>query len=262
MQDLPKTRLRISVQWREPHDPEPALEGDDPYRMPLANLRLLVLRQRDPSGTRLASDDLEVVATSVDLPQRLDNQANMASYEQTVEFSVDTPGRYALRIEGVVPSSTRPATYPVLPSMQVAWELRPRVFVQVTDNASRKSGRAIFWDYTTQLGNPGMPADPHAVLTVGAANLTGQPEPYTAAGPALAQELHAKPDLFAYDTLPLDLPDARMSAGTGLATSFAAGAAVSALSAGAIPASIFHDLHARPGEVLRVPSPRGAAAGK
>src|SRR5205823_5713388 len=172
------------------------------------------------------------------------------------------PGRYALRIEGVVPRSTRPAAYPLLPSMQVAWELRPRVFVHVTDDASGKSGRAIFWDYTTQLGNPGMPADSHAVLTVGAANLTGQPEPYTAAGPALAQELHPKPDLFAYDMLPLDLPDARTSAGTGLATSFAAGAAVSAMSAGAIPASIFHDLHARPGEVLRVPSPRRAAGGK
>src|SRR5262249_7447944 len=73
--DLPaKARVRVSVQWREPHEPGFLQRGEDLYRTPLANLRLLVLRQRDPSGAKLPADALEVVARSLDLPQRLDNQ--------------------------------------------------------------------------------------------------------------------------------------------------------------------------------------------
>src|SRR5262249_39286903 len=54
--ELPSgVRLRISLQWREPHDPDYYMRAgdDDFYRKPLADLRLSLLRQRDPSGKTL-----------------------------------------------------------------------------------------------------------------------------------------------------------------------------------------------------------------
>ncbi len=50
--DIPAgTRLRITVQWREAHDPLYARLGEDPYREPLARgLRLVLVRQLDPAG--------------------------------------------------------------------------------------------------------------------------------------------------------------------------------------------------------------------
>ena len=45
--ELPaKARLRVTVQWREPHEPSFFGDPGDPYRLnPLAALRLMVLRQ-------------------------------------------------------------------------------------------------------------------------------------------------------------------------------------------------------------------------
>src|SRR5262249_27803797 len=72
--DLPaKTRIRISVQWREAHDPEFVRNGEDLYRKPLAQFRLVVLRQRDPSGQKIAADEFDVVARSYGVPERLVN---------------------------------------------------------------------------------------------------------------------------------------------------------------------------------------------
>ncbi len=51
--DLPEgTRLRLSLQWREPHDPDyfAAAEGQDFYRKPLANLKLALLRSAMPAA--------------------------------------------------------------------------------------------------------------------------------------------------------------------------------------------------------------------
>src|SRR5205807_9036983 len=95
-----QTRIRISFQWSEAHDPSFLRSGEDAYRVPLANVGLIVLRQRDPSGAKLPADDLEVVAYSTGLPQRLANRPDAAVYEQTVEFTADAAGRYALRVEG------------------------------------------------------------------------------------------------------------------------------------------------------------------
>src|SRR5262249_25291338 len=53
VRDLPaKTRVRLTLQWREAHDPLPWKTGEDLYRQPLAQLRLVVLYQPDPSGTK------------------------------------------------------------------------------------------------------------------------------------------------------------------------------------------------------------------
>jgi len=245
--------LRISVQWREPHDPNYWQQQKDPYLTPLANLRLLVLRQRDPSGTKLATDELEVVARSADMPLRISNEPDTAMYEQTLEFAVDNPGRYALRLEGMVPRSIQPASLPSLPGNSVAWELRPRVFVNVIDEASRASGRAIFSDYATEVGNPGMPADAHGVISVGAADFSGKTRPYTAAGSVLGQELRVRPDVFSFDALTLPSPAARSNSGTNLANAFAAGLTAGVLSGKTPQVEFLQGLTLNRGGLIRVP---------
>jgi hypothetical protein len=250
--DLPKARMRISVQWREPHDPTFWHDGEDLYPQPLANVRLVVLRQRDPTGTKLPSDDMELVAQSEGVPLHLANQPGSAVYEQTVEFAVDSPGRYALRVEGRVPDTIRPPNQPTLPSLQTAWELRPRLFVQVLDRPVRQTGRPVFADYVSERGNPGMPADTHSVIAVGAVNARGRPEPYSATGPALNQELRPRPDSFAVDELFLAIGAAEASAGTGLAAAFAAGTAATAISAGIPPQGLFFAIRQHPSGLLSV----------
>jgi hypothetical protein len=168
--DIPaKTRIRVSIQWREPHDPDVAKDADDPYRTPLATLRLVLLRQLDPAGKTRPADDLEVVGQSVGLPQRLDNASNSATYEQTVEIEVKDPGRYAVRVEGKVPASIRPASAPTLPALEIRWELRPRVHVETLDGP----GRVLLQDYSTEQAGLGTPADARAAITVGPADRSG-----------------------------------------------------------------------------------------
>ena len=166
--DLPKGTYRITVQWREAHDP--SVTDAALYRVPLAKIRLVVLRQRDPQGKLLATDQLEVTAVSSGLPQRLDQSSYSSTYEQTVEFTVEQPGRYALRVEGRAPASLRPSTVPELPVLnQVQGELRPRLLIQNVDPASRLQGRPLFLDYATTEGSEGVPAGALGVTRIEAA---------------------------------------------------------------------------------------------
>jgi hypothetical protein len=240
--DLPAgARLRVSVQWREVHDPEFFLDRTDPYRPSLANLNVVLLRQLDPAGAKRPRDDMEVVAQSVSLPQRLDNQPASATYEQTVEFTVKEPGRYALRVLGRIPDGIRPPGVPTLPVMQRWGEIHPRVFIQTLDGP----GRAVFADYAPAVGNLGTPGEARAVITVGAADLENRREPSSATGPPAGLELLPKPDVLAYGAVE--------QGGTSVATGFAAGLVASARSAG-IPRSRFLEaMQVLPGGVMRVP---------
>jgi hypothetical protein len=246
--DVPaNTTLRVSVQWHEAHDPEFLKNGEDVYREPLANLQVVLLRQLDPSGAKQPADDLEVVAQSVGLPQRIDNQPSSATYEQTVEFTVKEPGRYFVRVEGRKFPGIRPPSVPTLPIMEKGWELRPRVFVETLAG----DGRAVFLDFAPVAGGLGMPADAERVLTIGAANRLNQVEPYSAGGPPHSLLLLPKPDLLAYDELG---GEGGLSAyGTSISTSFAAGLAASSLSAGAPKLKFLEAVQHGPGSVLRVP---------
>jgi hypothetical protein len=142
--DLPaNARFRVSIQWQEAHDAEVTRFDPESYRMPLANLRLVLLRQLDPAGKKQPADDFAVVGQSVGLPQRLESNLNSATYEQTVEFEVKEPGRYALRVEGRVPPGTRPANAPTVPAGDVRWECRPRIFIQTLAGP----GRVLFQDF-------------------------------------------------------------------------------------------------------------------
>ncbi|HWG41348.1 MAG TPA: S8 family serine peptidase [Gemmataceae bacterium] len=239
--DIPAgTRLRITLQWREAHDPLYAQTGEDPYRLPLArNLRVLLLHQADPTGKLQPADDLEIVAQSVGLPQRLDAAPGSAIYELTLEVQVKKAGRYAVRIEGRAPESIYPANDPTLPAMRRQGEMRLRLFVTPLD----ATGRAVLHDYVTANGSVGMPGDARTAITVGAADERNRRQPYSAGGAPFNMELLAKPDVLAYDR----------SEGTAEAAAFAAGLAVLAPSANRSLTARLQGLCVPPGGVLRLP---------
>lgn len=133
--------LAATVTWQEAHDPRYAGAADDPYRMPLAKLQIVVLRQRDPSGLKVPADVFDVVARSPVIPERLESSPRSATYRAEVRFDVPRPGRYALRIEGQVPASTLPAGAPVIRPEQ--GELRPILTIRAVDPASRSQGRPM-----------------------------------------------------------------------------------------------------------------------
>ncbi len=213
VRDLPAgARLRISLQWREAHDPLYAQTGEDPYRQPLArNMRIVLLRQLDPAGTRQPADDLEIVAQSVDAGQRLSVTPSSATYEITLDVQIKQAGRYALRIGGRAPDSIYPPGDPTLPFMRKHSEMHVRLFVSPLD----ASGRAIFHDYVSAAGSVGMPADARTAITVGAADVRDQRQPYSAGGAPFGMELLSKPDVLSYDD----------GAGTAESAAFAAGLA-------------------------------------
>ncbi|MFO0927377.1 MAG: hypothetical protein U0736_10100 [Gemmataceae bacterium] len=156
VRDLPAgARLRLSLQWREAHDPLPLREGEDVYRRPLATFRLVVVYQYDPDGKSRPAEDLEVVAESAGGPMRLDMSANSATYEQVVDLQVTRGGRYAVFVEGRLPDSIYAAGENVLPAQQRKGEVHPRLFVQTLQGG----GRAVWADYATTRAALGTPAD-------------------------------------------------------------------------------------------------------
>jgi hypothetical protein len=242
--DLPENaKVRLVLQWREAHDPLYLQIGEDRYRDPLANLRLMLVHQPDPEGKKQPSDDLEVVAESVGPPQRLLASPNSATYEQTLDVTVKKAGRYAVRIEGVLPPSVAPRGAPTLPSARTFGEVRPRLFVRTLGG----DGRALLHTYWTDAGSLGMPADAHQVIAVGAIDAQRQRQPYGSRGPAQGMELLVKPDVLAYDDID------GVVYGSGQAAAFAAGLAAVTQNANAPVRNWMKELGLRPGDVLRVP---------
>jgi len=243
--------VRVALQWTEAHDPSvtPGPDGADPYRAPVADLRLVVLRQRDTTGKQVSSDDLNVVARSVQLPQQLSRSATAATYEHVVEFAVEAAGGYALRVEGMLPRSTRPLFAPTLPSQEKSWELTARLFVETTDASSRGQGRPLFADFSPGLGGLGTPGDAALVRTVGAADNNGNPRPYSAYGAPPGRELLSKPSFLAFDQLPI----AATTDGTAQSAAFSAGLLASMMSAGVPDSPDLRWLGLSRGDLLRVP---------
>jgi hypothetical protein len=242
--DLPaNTRLRLSIQWREPHDPDFARHGQDVYGRPLAAPRVLLLRQIDPTGAKQPADDFQVMAQTAGLPQRLDNQPSSAVYEQTVEFTVTQAGRYAVQVEGQVPATIRPADEPTVPAAEKTWELRPRLFVETLTGA----GQVVLADFATGEGSVGAPGDARQAITVGTADGAGKPRPGSAPGSAFGMELVATPAVLTPAVGGGDAPPSSLSAG------FAAGLAASAISAGAPTEKFLRAMGTAPGAPLRIP---------
>jgi hypothetical protein len=240
--DLPAgTHVRLTLQWREPHDPLPLRQGDDVYRDPLAKLKLVLVHQPDPDGKTRPSDDLEVIAQTVGAPQRLDQTLHAATYEAVIDLRIPKAGRYAVYIEGRPPESLHAAGEAFLPAMAKASELRLRLFVNTLEGA----GRAVWSDYTTRAAALGMPADAGRVIAVGAADSADGVRPSSASGPAFNLALLPKPNVFAYDE----------GGGTAEAASFAAGLAASSWGSRGTLFGVLEALRVRPGSVLRIPAP-------
>ena len=276
--DKGTARLRLSIQWREPHDPDYFFRTDEPdrYKLPLASLRLVVVRQRDPSGKVLSSDDFEPIALTAGAVQRLDNRPTLSTYEQAVEFPIDRDSRYAVfvirqqserwdllqiskgrflmvRESGLTATGIRPLGTPTLPALEKKWELWPRLFVECVDPVASTEGRMVFADYVTDQGTIGMLADARTVVTVGAAQLSGKAEPFSSAGPPMGLVGFRKPNVLAYDALDVALPGMSKVYGSDLATAFATGQAACLLSAGWTRPRLTQFLLGRNGAVLQVP---------
>jgi hypothetical protein len=284
--ELPEgARVRVTLQWREPHDPAYFFRVDEPdrYLRPLADLRLVALYQRDPGAKVLPADDFEVVGRSPLLPQRLDNQPNGATYQQVVEFTVAKAGRYALRVERMLPrqwlleeapepadsplgrpllieltgltsTGIRPAGAPALIGQETQWELQPRLFVELMDGASAGKGRVVLRDFNTAQGSIPMLADTRTLVAVGAAAFSGQAQPYSTRGAPGTLSYFLKPNVLAFDSLQLTPEDAGAAYGASVSTPFAAGMAATLLSAGRTRATLCDYFFAPNGRLLRVPS--------
>jgi len=278
--DLPEgTRVRITLQWREPHDPSLFFRpGEtDLYLQPLATPHLMVLRQRDPQGKTIAADDFEVVARGSGLPQRLDNQPAASTYEQAVEFTAVKGARYALRVtrqlptrwaivldpasgrpllrqlQDLVPSGIRPLNTPTLPALERNWELQPRLFVDAAGGPAQGLGRPVFLDFPTDAGSIGVPADAHAVLAIGAADISGKAEPYSGTGPPANLGLLQRPNALAFDRLRVTFGGGGRAYGTSLAAPFASGTAATMLSAGAPSEYVRQLLEGQAGTYFHLP---------
>lgn len=249
--DLPAGgRIRIVLQWTEAHDPTLSNQpGPDPYRRPLANLQLLVLRQRDPSGKNVGSDDFNVVARTDTLPQLIERRPNWATYEYLLEFAAESEGRFALRLEGTVPPFIRPPSVASVPAIEKTWESHARIFVSTVGQSS--PGRVVIGDFQSGLGSLGAPGNALLPRTVGAANSQGERQPYSAGGPPAGQALLVKPTFLTFDELPI--PGTSASVGTELATAFAAGMYASMMSAGTIESQKLLWLGVPPSGMLHVP---------
>jgi hypothetical protein len=231
--------MRITLQWRESHDPDFKAEGADPYREPLSKLRLRVLRQPDPEGVKRPSDDLVVVAQTTGRPLQIQNEPNSAVYEYVLDFTADAAARYALRVEGSAPASIQPPGTATLPAIEQAGELRPRIFIDTADG----NGRVVLEHYATRAGVVGVPAGAVRVQTVSAIDEQGKPQPYSSDGPAMGAELTLKPDLRAFDRLGLE--QAKTVGGSAISAGYVAGYAAALLGHGTAPEQLLRELRLR-----------------
>jgi hypothetical protein len=249
--DLPaETRLRITIQWREPHDPE---IDESEYRQPIAPLHLLLLRQRDPNGEKLPSDEMEVMARSEGAPERLLVEREFGIYEQKIELTLPAAGRYAVRVDGKQPIGIRPGGTLGFRDQEIYWELKPRLFLEVTDAPTRAKGRVVFGDYESFLGGVAVPADARSVVAVGAMHADRRPEPFSALGAGLCSDLLVKPDVMTYDQLPQLGDGTGPARGSDLSAALAAGIGACLLSAGAESADFLRYLRIPPGHIFDVP---------
>lgn len=232
-------KLRFTVQWREPR-----IEAGVLTREPAYPFTIRLLRQLDPEGKTIPSDEFVEVARSVGAPVRLLETAGSGAYEQTLEVAVPADGVYALRLEG------GSVLEGLLPALQRGVEITPRVVVQPADPASATRGRAVFQTFPTIAAGVGVPGDSPAAVTVGVLGPNGEAVgTLTGAGPGVA--LRAKPDLLATGVWATDGGGA---SGSAVSAAYAAGAAASLRSAGVRVSDMQRSLGLNPGRPLVLPT--------
>lgn len=253
------SKVRVSMQWCEPHESGFQESLDDPYREPISRFRIAVLRQRDPTGTKVGSDEMELVVRSHDRPVRLHLGRNTGTYEIETEFEVPRDGHYAIRIEGTLARSIRPAGDAEGENGRSV-EIRPRLFVESTSAERRGQGRVILSDYSgsgdtasdgsvvpDSGGGLGMPADANRVLTVAA------DDAFSSRGAGPGRLLAVKPDVLGPSVV--SLGDNLVARGSWGAAAFNAGLVACILDeqAAPTPAMLLQRLSMKPGTRLVVP---------
>ena len=227
------TKLRFTMQWRESLDPN--LPSVDRPAYPVV---LRLFRQLDPKGEKQPSDEMAEAARSVGGPYPILLAKTFVVYEQILEFTVVTAGRYAL----IVATGYQPD--PLLPSLRREVEVYPRIIVE-TLSAKQGDALTVFGSYTTPEAGVGIPGDSAGAITVGV------PVPGELVGGGTGITLRAKPDLFGPETL-----DASGQVrGTGIATGYVGGIAVTLVQAGANGSNVFKSSGFEWGKQAAVPAP-------
>lgn len=224
------SKVRLTIQWREAHDPS-GYGGEDS----IFPLRLRVFQQLDPEGKTRASDELAEIARTNTNPYRLYAEPTYGVYEQILEFAVPADGRYCLMIEGGTTFDPR------LPALERHIEVEPRMFIEYV-GAGPDRERPIFASFATRNGGVGIPGDAKAAITVGPSRggLTG-------GGPGV--ELLVKPDLLADGAIDVGLK----THGPAVAAGFAGGVLADLIGSGAMPSEIIVGTGLRRGGPARVP---------
>jgi hypothetical protein len=225
-------KLRLTVQWREPADPN-FPESD----VPAYPLVLRVLRQMDPAGEKRSSDEMEETSRSASVPTVIYRTNSFLVFEQAQEFTVPVDGRYAVALESAAVAE------PLIPALKRNVEINPRIVIE-TPGAPASAPQTVFRTFATTGAGVGTPGDAAGAITVGA--------PFTGAqaggGPGLA--LRAKPNVFGPTALDFG---GETFAGPGTATGFAGGAAVVLLQAHASGPNVFRAAGIADGKPLVVP---------
>jgi hypothetical protein len=230
--DLPAgAKLRFTMQWREPLDPNfPSVE------QPVYPAILRIFRQLDPNGEKRPSDEMAEVARTVGGPYPILLTKTLVVYEQILEFTVPSAGRYAFVV------STGYHAEPLLPALKREAEIHPRVIVE-TLSGKPTDGRVVFRSYVTPAAGVGIPGDSTGAITIG----SGVPGELIGGGTGLT--LRPKPDLFAPEALDAAGP----TRGTGIAAGFVGGIAAELVQAGASGANVFASSGVTPGKRAVVP---------
>jgi hypothetical protein len=225
------TKLRFTMQWREPLDPNvPAVDR------PIYPVVLRLYRQLDPNGDKRPSDEMAEEARTAGGPSPILMTGTSVIYEQMLEFTVPAAGRYA----AVVATGFKPE--PLLAALKREAEISPRMIVE-TLSGRPADGRVVFRSYVNPMAGVGIPGDSIGVTTVG----TGAPGELIGGGTGLT--LRPKPDLFG----PAAIDVAGAPRGSGIATGFVGGIGVALVQAGAAGANPFASSGFTPGKAAVVP---------
>jgi hypothetical protein len=228
--------LRVTMQWREPHRPEVVQPVE-----PIHDLKLRLFRQLDPTGEKVASDELAEVAVSQGTPVRLAKTTGSGVYEVTLMATLPTDGVYALRVEGGLAASDLPA------SAKLAAELYPRIVLELTEAGQTTKGKVVFTDVAVQRSGVGIPGDSPAAVAIGIGDTTGATSA-TGVGPAVP--LGTKPDLLAEGRITWMGGGA---GGTGVAAGYMGGAAACLMPTGVRPTDLVKTLGLKPGDRFVLP---------
>jgi hypothetical protein len=225
-------RLRFTIQWREPRDPN--FSGLD---VPAKPVVLRVYRQLDPLGSARPSDEMAEAGRSVGGPYPIFRTENFIVYEQILELTTTVAGRYAL----VVDTGYQPD--PLLPVLRRDVEIHPRIVIE-TLSAKPGDPIVVFQSYTNSAAGVGIPADSAGAITVGVSRLGEQ----TGGGTGIT--LRAKPDLFGPNAIQLGDPNMQ---GSGVAAAFVGGMGAGLVQAGASGANPFQSSGFMMGKMAVIP---------